>query len=282
MANEGIKQAIPNIAILVILLLTLLGVLTYYQFISCSDVPGWCPVYCSMAGKSRVALLYGTEGIGNPDLLRTQIINQRFIPVETISVDTASAALLKKYDLVIVEHAKRITPAQSDAILEYLRSGKPAIWIGDAGTERYLSNDDLTLAKQRNASQPGYYEQLVKQVNESKGFGDISNALGAQYVSTKTGPATATLTIVDRDHKLTRGLTPQLTLPISAYATVSFTPAAALKIADLKVGSDTIPGLLESRYAGKILYSSIPLEELPKAGYTTVLDNAMSYLVTCG
>ncbi len=162
---EQLEKALPQVILLVILVLALLVVLTKFSWVHCSQVPGvdWCSTYCTYIenGKSRVAVVSGSDGLGDPDLLNAKLSHLRgFTLVEPVKGQELSAGILKKYDLIIVEHFRTASTRQVDAVRGYLSSGGTVVWVGDAFSNQYVDDYDLLLARQKNES---YYLSLVDQ-----------------------------------------------------------------------------------------------------------------------
>jgi hypothetical protein len=293
-ATSDLKRAIPNIVILAVLVVILLVILTKFKWVSCSQVPGWCPIYCQMFGKSRVAIVYGEDGIGDPATLEKLIMRLRpGTVVERMPVDAISSGLLKNYELIVLEKAKTMTFRQAGALQLYLDSGGNLLWIGDSASNWTLSSEDIADALAKNASRPGYYEALMKQVNETSGFGPLSNYIMARYDRTQSAEA-AQFKAIDYSHPIVRGYGAAgyaFETPAMPYAVVSEKPGVT-KIASLKAGGKEYPAILETRYVGKIIYFAFPLDQMlveaarasGDAGTlpgSQLLINLFDYLVEC-
>src|SRR3989338_4553911 len=122
-SNAGnIGKDLTHILVLAVLVVVLLVILTKFQWIHCSLIPGWCNVYCNVITRShaQVALIYGPpgDGIGNPiadDLESRGSFENEIralrpdIALLPISVDDLSQGLLKRYDVVILERVRTIS-----------------------------------------------------------------------------------------------------------------------------------------------------------------------------
>ncbi len=282
---DDLKKEIPHIIVLAVLVFILLFVVTKFKWVHCSQVPGdWCSVYCSVAGRSRIAIIEGEGGIGDPLELRRQITRERFNTYpETIPMEALSAGVLKNYELVIVEGAKRITPIQVNAIRDYASSGGSVLWLGDSGTEHYLSPRDLDDALYRNTSSPGYYEAVVRRINNTNGFGDtISSLLQVNYQRLEEGD-NLTLRIISKDHPITKGLKPEFTISaIQAGLVNPNSPSSSVLAYYYGTPSCTqqkpCAAIIANRFAAPVAYIAFPLEE---GNSKSLITNAMDFLVTC-
>jgi len=135
MIDIGIK-----IGVLVVLAIVLLFVLTWGGVVNCGDIPMWCEVYEGVLGSPRVLIVHGDEGMGDPDSLKLILQDPQGVGVSAIDishVDRLSLGNLKRYRLVIVEKAKKLTAEQLQMFMDYsIQTDGRLIWIGDAGTER--------------------------------------------------------------------------------------------------------------------------------------------------
>ncbi len=284
-AMDDFKKELPHLIVLAILVFILLFVVTKFKWVHCSQVPGnWCSIYCSVGGNSRVAIIKGEGGIGDPDEFTRQITRSRiYTYAESIPMEQLSYGVLKNYELVIVEGAKRITPLQVNALEDYASSGGSLLWIGDSGTEHYLSSSDLQDALNRNETSPGYYEEVLKRINQTKGFGTtISQLLQVNYHETVKGQ-NLTLKIISKDHPITKGLVTEFPISASEVAIVNPNSASSSIIAyvygnDKCTRQKPCPAIIANRFVGPIAYFAFPLEE---AGSRTLITNTMDYLVTC-
>jgi hypothetical protein len=279
------RETIPHLIVLALLVLVLLVVVTKFKRAHCTAIPGWCDVYCSLFGNSKVAVITGAGAIGNTSLLLPLV--QRAHPitlVEPFPAEQMSLGLLEPYELVVVEGVKNFSLKQRVALLDYLDRGGSLLLVGDAVTEFYVSPEDLDLARLLNATNPGYYERVL---NESRrappGFGELGESyVGADYVRTEPAQP-ATLKVVARGHPLVKGLREEFPLGNASggrvpFAVVTEQPRAVTKVAVLRAGGREYPALLEAKYVGRIVYFAFPPE---LAGSPTLLANVFDYLVTC-
>ncbi|MFH1106307.1 MAG: hypothetical protein V1787_00270 [Candidatus Micrarchaeota archaeon] len=285
--EDDIKREIPHLIVLGILLLILLFVVTKFKWVHCSQVPGnWCSVYCGISGHSRIALVSGDSGTGNPSALYNLSSNAReYTFISNYPAEAISASQLRGFELVIFERMTRLTPKQEKAVREYADSGGNIIWIADAGTQRYLTPGDLQDALNRNESDPGYYEWYVKEVNRTKGFGALGSLFKAtfQRMENSTSGKPLYLKVADRDALATRGM--NFTFETNARQAAVINPdVSAAQILYSVYGTKTCtfaspcPAIIAHKYVGYVVYSAIPLEDIKSV---TALANLYDFLVSC-
>ncbi|NYZ78341.1 hypothetical protein H0N96_02995, partial [Candidatus Micrarchaeota archaeon] len=157
-ATDGmaeLKRELPHILVLVILLLVVLVLLTKFQWVHCTQVPGnWCDIYCNyvLQAHSRVAIVSdpAAGGIGDAYALETMIRRVRPTTyVEPLPLEALSYGAIKGYDLIVLEQMKKITFGQARAIDDFVRGGGTLLWIGDAASEYYIDENDLAAEVQR-------------------------------------------------------------------------------------------------------------------------------------
>src|SRR3989338_366816 len=141
-----------NLLVLVALLFALLFTATNFGIAKCDMVPFWCEVYYGIVGPPKVLIAYGEDGMGSEERLadalnryvkaQTGIRRAYSVPVTPVTMPVSSIAEenLKKYNLVIVTHAKTIGIEKLKAFDKYVRGGGRLVWTGDAGTQ---APDDL-------------------------------------------------------------------------------------------------------------------------------------------
>ncbi len=126
----------------VILILVILFILTFIGLVKCSSIPFWCDVYESVAGSPRVLIVYGDDGLGNPDELRLILQDPNMVganAVDIAHIDTISLGNLRSYRLVIVEKARTLSMDQLNMFMDYVNKAEISgrlIWVGDAGVVR--------------------------------------------------------------------------------------------------------------------------------------------------
>ncbi|MFA6329550.1 MAG: hypothetical protein WCX64_02590 [Candidatus Micrarchaeia archaeon] len=297
---QTLVTEVPRILVLVGLLLILLVLLTKFRWIHCSQVlkigpvnlpTNWCEVYCTYLNgpASKMAIVYGDEGIGDPDKLSTRIQQERLdqakpytVPV-MLRIEDFAYESIKGYDVVFFERARRITPAQMNAVKKYIASGGVIIWIGDAGTEYYYQQIDIDQALALNVSEPGYYEAFMQDLNTTNamgGFGPLSSYLGVKYSSLFNATSNVTMVRVATDNLMVSDLVDEITFKADVpFAVVTFNPSGASQVTKLKVGSLSYPAIVEVRNPRvSAVYVAFPLEDSPSKG---LINNILDYLVLC-
>ena len=308
------KTEIPNLIVLALLIVVLLVVLTKFQWVHCSQIPGWCGIYCDtiMRSHSRVAMIYGEDGTGSAAALENVIREYRpQTYIEPLSADMLSTNALKNYDLIIMEHMRTLSSRQSQAIMNYVNRGGTLVWVGDAASAHYYDPYDLQYAFTQNETfyaeleadlvkrnlnetlnstyaqsrisafeKTPYAVILANKDNLTIGFSNMSVVIAARYVKTEPLPKNSNLSIISRDHMLVRGLNPNIAMPVVNFTIVNINPAAPVElIASVKTpDKKTYPAIFETRYAGRIIYFAFPLENLQSI---TLLTNLLDYLVPC-
>lgn len=306
---DSLKKDLPHLIVLVVLVVLLLVVLTKFQWVHCSQIPGWCNVYCNsiMRTHSRVGLISGFDGIGDPDALYSAIQKQRgYTYIERLDVGQLSSGVLKTYDLVVLERMKSVTSRQAQAIRDYASRGGSILWIGDAASNQTADPYDVLKANEtnntfyfklyrellrRNETIQGDYAQDqirkwedtddYKILNGSKvfGFGKLRDIIGARYASTNVQKKLLDLQLIDHTHLISKGLRLSFTTGASTYAVLAEDASRVNKLASIKAEDGREhPGILEAKYAGKVVFVAFPLEQ---ANSTTLLNNVVDYLVPC-
>lgn len=297
---QTLRTEVPRILVLVGLLLILLVLLTKFRWIHCSQVlkigpvnlpTNWCEVYCTYLNgpASRMAIVYGNEGIGDPDKLSNRIQLERqnqakpyTVPI-MLRIEDFAYESIKGYDVVFFERSRRITPAQASAVKKYVASGGTIVWIGDVGVEYYYQQIDIDQALALNVSEPGYYESFMQALNTTNamgGFGPLAAFLGVKYSSTVNATSNVSMVRVDTDNLMVADLVDEVTFDYAVpYTKVTFNPSGASQVSKLTIGSSSFPGIVEVRNPRvSAIYVSFPLEDSPSKG---LINNILDYLVLC-
>ena len=112
-----IAKDLYHVGMAIVLVLAILGLLTWSGIISCRDVPGFCSVYYAIKGPPKTLIVFGENGLGDPALLGQELRNRSGAAATNISqqaVEFVSAGNLKQFDLVIVTRARDGRDALAD------------------------------------------------------------------------------------------------------------------------------------------------------------------------
>ncbi len=174
MAERDLVKDATHVVILIIMLSALLYLLTWTNVIRCRALPGLCDVYWAInrGGQPRILIVGGSDGLGDPELLKTAFADPNYIHVQSQIQDISTVNLgnLKKYDLVIVEKSRKISTAKLKAFIDYVNEGGRLVWTGDAGTElaegdAYLYKDERTDGENHEIIGPWARRDGDKQIN---------------------------------------------------------------------------------------------------------------------
>jgi hypothetical protein len=139
---------IPHIIAIGVLIVALIEVLIISGVIRCSDLgKQYCDFHYMIVGYPRVLIITDGNGagIGDPTAMKRMLERNHRLPVTVLDVDRVALGALNDYDIVIVEHARRIPTRSLHAIRDYVYNnmGK-LVWVGDAGV---LSGEDDEFCK---------------------------------------------------------------------------------------------------------------------------------------
>lgn len=282
-------KLIVNVVVAVFLILGLLIVLQYFNFIYLNDVPavgGWLmDVYEQLFGAPRILILHGDDSVGDWMKLRNELSQRLIFYSEDIDINKYSAGMgdrLKKYGLVIIEDAKRIDKGKMLNIETYIKEGGNVIWVGDAGVEGIVKYNDNVLETQsgwvrpivcidektlkscdcKKVTAPNSTCKYLPDEAERKPV-DMTKLLGVVYIDIIKGSPTQ-LEIVDRRHWAAAGINRTINLAdVNEAGAVSNSYSSTL-VANLHIGSKTIPAVVVKDGPGawgKVAYFAYPPEE---------------------
>lgn len=272
--EEELKKNLPQLIILMILIVAGLFVLTKFSWVKCEDVPGWCGFYCKLVGNSRIAMISGKSGIGDPKEFARQIVENTYHVVEDIPPSQLSFGVLKGYDLVIVEKAENLTEKQIEAIEGYMDSGGTILWVGDSGTIGIKGLPEELINENKTNETEMISGSIVQSYWKKTG---LSEYLLADYKE-KIDVKNVTLLTIVTSHPIMLGLKKELVLKKTKLAVVSENPAGLTKVANLVVNETEYPAILENKYVGRIVYFAFPPEDV---GSPTFIMNLMGFLINC-
>lgn len=149
MQQQNLGHIAYRVAVLLILVAILLGVVMWV--FGCNVIPEGCTVWQMVFGEPKVLIVYGDDGLGDPQLLQRVLESRQHVGVRarTAHLDTITLGNLKKYQLVIVEHARTMSTEKMKMLVDYAIGGGRIVWTGDAGTE--LASGDRILYQYERA-----------------------------------------------------------------------------------------------------------------------------------
>jgi hypothetical protein len=221
-----ITRDVMHVVILLVLVFILLYVLTWSNVIKCKRIPFWCDVYYMVKGKPKVLIVYGEDGLGDPNLLRQELANPRHAGVRAamIRLDRVQLGNLKDYDLVIVTRARTMETAKVKMFIDYVVGGGNLVWTGDAGTK--LVDENAYLYKDEKGDVNAPHEPISPWERK---LGDtmvlLDELLGVDYVGNYCELVNcikdreicpATLAPSTNEHPLAYALKPNLPLCVMA------------------------------------------------------------------
>jgi hypothetical protein len=143
---------------MIVLALVIVFLLIWSGLVQCKSIPYGCDAYDLVMGGPRILIVSGESGLGTPEKLKTYLQDPRFVgamAVDLQDVERISLGNLKKYKLVVVEHAKLLSADQLQMFKDYVdKYGGRLVWVGDAGTQRPA--DELAGLKDQNTGKVVY------------------------------------------------------------------------------------------------------------------------------
>jgi len=226
MGNKSFDIAFKAIGLIVLVVL-ILFLLTWSGLIKCGTVPYWCDIYESVMGGSRVLIVYGEEGLGDPAALKLMLLDPQGVAAKSVdmaSIDRVSLGNLKGYKLVIVEHCRQISLDQLNMFMSYVNTnGGRLVWVGDAGVVKgpdELENlvDVNSLKKIADNAWVRIKETdtdyVIVNFDEFIGLRYVDNFCNLTSCSNNLQTAGILKTELTGDHPLIFGLSPSLPLKI--------------------------------------------------------------------
>lgn len=125
---------------LALLIFILLFLLVNFGFVRACDIPGFSSVYYGIKGKPQVAIVYGTDGYGNPEKLENILAERNNIVPILVDSRDLSYGILENYQLVIVDNAKTMKTSDLLVLSDYVKGGGRLVLTGDFATR--LGPDD--------------------------------------------------------------------------------------------------------------------------------------------
>lgn len=299
MAGRDLVKDATHVVILIAMLSVLLYLLTWTNIIRCRAIPGWCDVYWAInrSGQPSILIVSGSEGLGDPELLKQALADPNYIhvPSQVQDISMVNLGNLKKYDLVIVEKARKISTAKLKAFVDYVNEGGRLVWTGDAGTElaendEYLFKDERTEGEEheiigawarRDADDQVNFDQLIS-------VEYLANYCMIKKCVSSTPWQGILVTDPDRQHPLVYGLKQGLSMrgdfaivkelgdSISTRV-LSLDWQSNLQGTDGKDYGNILPIIVTSGYGERVAYYAIPPEQFvspdQKEKYYSIIEN---------
>jgi len=124
----------------VVMLVVILFILMWAGVVQCGQIPMGCEIYEAVLGSPRVLIVHGDSGLGEPEVLKSILQDPQGVGVNAVDIshiDRISLGNLKRYRLVIVEKARKLTAEQLQMFIDYsTQTDGRLVWVGDAGAER--------------------------------------------------------------------------------------------------------------------------------------------------
>ncbi len=158
------QQVILHTIAITILVIVALFLATKYGMISCDQVPYWCSGYHMILEKiygrtyPNILVLYGDSGMGDPKALASFITNQCNLYADTMPISMIGPGNLDGYDVLIVEHARTLTPQQMEAIWDFAAHGGKVLIAGDVGVDAEKNSQYLRVPKDTSWQNMGHVD----------------------------------------------------------------------------------------------------------------------------
>ncbi|MFH1256178.1 MAG: hypothetical protein V1494_02695 [Candidatus Diapherotrites archaeon] len=282
-----------HLVLLIVMVLVLLGVVSWVFGCSVIPLPKWCDAYWFVMGSPKVLIVHGSEGLGDPDLLRLSLSDPEHLGVRAQTQDLGRISLgnLKQYQLVIVEKAKKISTDKLKVFMDYVDQGGRLVWTGDAGTEldagdEFLYKDELEEGKPHEIISPWMRKKDGKVV----GFGDF---LGVEFLGnfcdgkikdcSEPFPAIGVIDVPNTDHELVQAARQGLLLFGNMAITEAVEDAPSTIVASIDYRGSLItndgrdlgrsfPLIITNGLGEKVAYYAIPPEQFVSDGLAEKLQ----------
>ena len=299
--NKNLDMGLKALGIIVLVVL-MLFLLTWSGLVKCGSIPYWCDIYESVLGGPRVLIVYGDEGLGDPDALKTMLLDPQSVAAKAVDmahIDRVSLGNLKGYKLVIVDHCRKISLDQLKMFESYVTTGGGRlVWIGDAGIEKgpdELENLLDVNSLEKVADNPWVRvketdtEYIIENFDEFLGLKYLDNFCNLTNCSDSLQTVGILKTELTGDHPLIYGLNPALSLKIkkgrdfsvvrqfanmpnnNVVLTLEFDSVLNVKGTQL---SKSIPMIVTSGMGERVAYYAYPPEyTVQDNNYMTIIKN---------
>ncbi len=278
--NQSQQVLVHAVAITLILLVSLF-LATKFGMIHCSQVPYWCKGYRTIISTiygrpyPNVLILYGKSGMGDPKLLERIIEDKCNIYPVLADIDTVSAGNLSNYDVVIVEHARVLTPEQMDMLWDFAAKGGRLLLVGDVGAEPSKPSE-LVSVEEFNRESNAPTSRILNVWDRKDEFGNYvlfgTRFLGLKYLGNyckDSNSCHVSGTLLFNPDLLSAGLPSRAPFPLN-FAVVEDLHGSALgphttvatveNVAPVYGTSPPYPAIIRTEY--RMIYMAFPPEEL--------------------
>ncbi len=205
---------------LLFLLIVTLYVLIWTGNMRCSNAPFMCEIYWGtqtiVTGRTQPSILILSDpaensGLGNAEVLLS-LLNDRTISnvrAQSANINYLSSDQLKNVSLIIVTEAKTISTTNLLTFMTYVNQGGRLIWIGDAGTQKTEYDQEYTnpVTGITKAWERVTEDEMLIRFNAFLGVDYVGNFCDMKDCSPQVSNGKL---VADSDHRLTRGLKPNL------------------------------------------------------------------------
>jgi hypothetical protein len=285
-----ISRDLAHIVVLVILVIALLFAFSMFTRCSTIPIPGWCDLYwgalrMDSGGNPKVLIVYGDGGLGDHKLLSSIIESPAHVGkrVSSRHIDEIGLGNLKKYDLVIVEEAKKMETDKLKMFIDFANTaGKRLVWTGDAATEAY-DEDEYVYHDEYPESDSNAHEVVSPWIRkEGENIITLEKLIGLRYIANYCDvkscpedemPWIGSFSVEDRSHDLVRGLRADLQMHGDFAITDVTEEGIITRVLDVDFESELITGdnlslgrilpvIVTGGFGENIVYYSIPPEML--------------------
>jgi hypothetical protein len=291
--NQNLISIIGRILVLLILIGALIYVVSMVFGCNTIPVPGYCDFWYEITtagGRPIVLIVYGNEGLGNPEALEIALNNPKQAAARTkmLEVSRISSGVLNNYSLVIVTKSKKMTAAQLQMFMDYVNFGGNLVWTGDAGTDFPVKENETKIEAMKREllyefEDPEQDSNSDKSINvwARKYEGNtvrfdkfISASFKGNYCDLfpkncegNELPLIGSMEKIESEHKTVLGIRNGLKIYGNLALVNLINSTTTSLIADVgskkEFGNESRnPLIIQSGFGGRVLYYSIPVEEL--------------------
>ncbi len=287
------QNLVPLIGRIIVLLILIGGlVFTISWVFGCSIIP--IPNYCDLwydltlgnqGGKPVMLIVYGSSGLGDPEKLELALNDRLHSNARTrmLELSRISSGVLKKYQAVIVTHAKKMTSEQLKMFMDYVNMGGRLVWTGDAGTsfptrEGESFEDVMKRELLFEFEDPEQDSNAIKPINvwarkfegntirfdkfiSAKYLNNYCDEFKEKCVEENNLPLVGLMEKIEPEHDTVLGIKNGLKIYGNPARVELINSTTTSLIADVGSKQKRTPLIIESGFGGRVLYYALPLEE---------------------